>query len=140
MAFGWRPTDIVGAPIPMYFNYESPHLPINPETKSERPIYYIGKRYNDSLLMHKSFANKAQSGIDELPSYHFKFPPKQNVIDALNLSNKMQRKYNEADSGQLFIGNNPILTEPTLEDAARKFKQKEQFKYPEVSELEPQSQ
>jgi hypothetical protein len=33
MAFGWRPTDILGAPIPMYFNYESPLISINPETK-----------------------------------------------------------------------------------------------------------
>jgi len=40
--------------------------------------------------MHKSFANKTKaSGIDEMPSYHFKFPPKQSVIDALNYSNKI---------------------------------------------------
>ena len=77
MAFGWRPSDIVGAPIPMYFNYEQPALPINPDTKMSRPIYYIGKRYIDSLLMHKSFANKViATGHDNMPSYHFKFPPK----------------------------------------------------------------
>jgi hypothetical protein len=94
MAFGWRPTNIVGAPIPLYFNYEQAPLPINPDTKMERPIYYQGKRYVDSLLMHRNYANKVEAtGADErIPSYHFKFPPKQNVIDALNLSNKMQRR------------------------------------------------
>lgn len=40
MAFGWRPTNIVGAPIPMYFNYERAPLPVNPETKLEMPLYY----------------------------------------------------------------------------------------------------
>jgi hypothetical protein len=65
--------------------------------------------------MHKSFANKTKaSGIDDMPSYHFKLPPKQSVIDALNLSNKIQRKYNENSSDRLFIGNNPILTEANL--------------------------
>ena len=40
MAFGWRPTNIVGAPIPMYFNYEQAPLPVNSDTKLERPLYY----------------------------------------------------------------------------------------------------
>ena len=40
MACGWRPANIVGAPIPLYFNHEKVIIPINPETKIERPIYY----------------------------------------------------------------------------------------------------
>ena len=29
MAFGWRPEDIHGAPIPMYFDYEQNDLPVS---------------------------------------------------------------------------------------------------------------
>ena len=84
MIFGWKPEDIHGAPIPMNFDYESGNLPIDATSGFEFPIYYIGKRYNDSLGMHRQFANrKKMLGSDEVPSYHFKFPPHQNVIDAL---------------------------------------------------------
>ena len=53
MIFGWKPEDIHGAPIPMNFDYESGNLPIDATSGFEFPIYYIGKRYNDSLGMHR---------------------------------------------------------------------------------------
>ena len=84
MAFGWRPEDIHGAPIPMYFDYEQNELPTNTETGCDYPIYYLGNRFSDSLDMHQRFANKVKMlGPDEISSYHFKFPPNQNVIDAM---------------------------------------------------------
>ena len=71
--------------------------------------------------MHKAFANlkQATSFSDlEIPSYNFRFPPKQNIIDALNLSNKMQRKSGGHGSGkQLFVGLNPLLE---IDPAARR--------------------
>ena len=85
MVFGWQPNDIHGAPIPLRFDFEANEVPINPATQNEYPIYYLGKRYSDSLSMHRQFANKSKMlGPDEIPSYHFKFPPHQNVIDALD--------------------------------------------------------
>ena len=53
MVFGWQPNDIHGAPIPLRFDFEGVELPINPNTQDEYPIYYIGKRYADSLTMHR---------------------------------------------------------------------------------------
>ena len=76
MAFGWRPEDIHGAPIPMYFDYECNDLPVNVETGWDFPVYFIGNRFSDSLHMHHRFANKPKMmGPDDIPSYHFKFPP-----------------------------------------------------------------
>jgi hypothetical protein len=73
--------------------------------------------------MHKSFSNRTVATSDDnIASYQFKFPPKQNVIDALTLSNKLQRKANNMGSGsQLFVGTNPLLLETTVEAAAWKF-------------------
>ena len=53
MVFGWQPNDIHGAPIPLRFDFDVVELPINPNTQDEYPIYYIGKRYTDSLTMHR---------------------------------------------------------------------------------------
>ena len=76
MAFGWRPEDIHGAPIPMYFDYEQNDLPVRHDTGAYFPIYYIGGRFSDSLDMHFRFSNKQKMlGPDEIPSYVFKFPP-----------------------------------------------------------------
>jgi hypothetical protein len=84
MCCSWRPEDIHGAPIPMHFDYEQNDIPTYSETGAEYPIYYIGNRFTDSLDMHNRFANKAKMlGPDEIPSYRFKFPPNQNVIDAI---------------------------------------------------------
>jgi len=58
MAEGWRPTNVVGAPIPMYFSYELAPFPTNPDNGKNRPIYYQGKRYVDSLRMHHNYANR----------------------------------------------------------------------------------
>ena len=53
MIFGWKPEDIHGAPIPMHFDYETNSLPVDTKTGFEFPVYYIGKRYSDSLDMHR---------------------------------------------------------------------------------------
>ena len=49
MAFGWKPENVQAAPIPMYFDYETFELPINPLTKLDYPIYFSGERFLDSL-------------------------------------------------------------------------------------------
>lgn len=79
MAFGkWKPKEnIIGAPIPLYFDYETFDFPFNPLTKEEYEPLYYGPRIKDSLEMHKKFANQTPE------SYTFKFPPSSNVIDAL---------------------------------------------------------
>ena len=61
--------------------------------KLEIPAYYIGKRFKDSLEMHNQFANKQwMLGKDQkFPSYHYKFPPFQNVVDALDFVEKKKR-------------------------------------------------
>ena len=48
---------VKGAPIPLYFDYESYDLPINPVTEEEFPVTYYGYRFRDSLEMHKEFSN-----------------------------------------------------------------------------------
>ena len=53
MIFGWKPEDIHGAPIPMHFDYETNGLPVDSKTGYGFPVYYIGKRYSDSLGMHR---------------------------------------------------------------------------------------
>ena len=118
MVFGWKPDDIHGAPIPMHFDFETNELPINMQTQNEFPIYYIGKRYNDSLLMHRQFANKKKMlGPDEIPSYHFKFPPHQNVIDAIGDSQKKGSRSNVGGPTKQFSGMNPLLLENQIADA-----------------------
>ena len=82
--FRWKPADISGAPIPTYFDHEKNEIPINPYTLTEYPIYFIGRRFVDSLDMHKQFANLPKMlGPEEHSSYHFKFPPHQCVLDAM---------------------------------------------------------
>ena len=49
---------------------------MNPESGVDLPIYYLSNRFSDSLDMHNRFSNKLKMlGPDEIPSYHFKFPP-----------------------------------------------------------------
>lgn len=85
MMFGWKPKLVVsGAPIPLYYNYETFEIP--PDAMSKQPprlhpptsppssfyhaeIYYYGFRPADSLIMHREFARP------ELGGYLFKFPP-----------------------------------------------------------------
>ena len=59
---------IKGAPIPLYFDYESIDLPIDPATQQEYQVTYYGQRFRDSIEMHKTFSNHSNS-------YKFKFPP-----------------------------------------------------------------
>ena len=92
----WRPVDISGAPIPTYFDYEKNELPVNPTTRQEYPIYYLGRRFQDSLDMHKQFANKPKMlGPEEIPGYNFKFPPHQCVLDAMSEIQRQQQRKKE---------------------------------------------
>ena len=72
--------NITGAPIPLYFDYETFDLPINHLTNEEFDVTYYGNRFKDSLEMHKGYANIVSS---DLSSYKFKFPPNMNVIEAM---------------------------------------------------------
>jgi len=123
MVLGGRPDDVRGAPIPMYYDFETFDIPVNPDTKTEYPPYYIGPRYGDSLEMHRQFANKTKAvGPDECPSYHFKFPPNQNVIDAIehNLS-RAKRAFQKTkfNAHRYFVGMNPLLVEESVDSAIR---------------------
>ena len=78
----------------MYFDYEQNDLPVVPETGYDYPIYYIGNRFNDSLDMHHRFANKQKMlGPDQIPSYHFKFPPNQNIMDAMSQPSTVKSRF-----------------------------------------------
>ena len=57
-----------GAPIPLYFDYETYDTPVDPITLEEYEITYYGHRFRDSLEMHKCFSNHDQR-------YKFRFPP-----------------------------------------------------------------
>ena len=119
MAFGWRPEDIHGAPIPMHFDYEQNDLPVSAETGNNLPIYYLGSRFTDSIDMHRRFANKTKMlGPDEIPSYSFKFPPNQNVIDAMGHQSSQKAK-DMANNGvtKMFTGVSPLLTEASVDQA-----------------------
>jgi hypothetical protein len=61
--------------------------------------------------MHKTYANQKQATSDpDIAAYNFRFPLKQNVIDALTLSNKLQRRAGGFGTGsQPFVGLNPLL-------------------------------
>jgi len=108
MLFGWKPdiSNIHGAPIPLYFDYEDMEVPINPQTDEEYPVTYYGPRFRDSLEMHKAFANKTLTlpNGDELQTYRFKFPPNMNVIEAC-----MPPKKKLED--RPFLGMNPAIKE-----------------------------
>ncbi len=75
----WKPdiSNVHGAPIPLYFDYESfdDCMPVNPQTQEEYPVAYLGPRFRDSIDLHKAYANK-NSG------YRFKFPTNMNLIEA----------------------------------------------------------
>ena len=56
-------------------------------------------------------------GPDEIPSYHFKFPPHQNVIDAIGDSQKKGAKSGIGGPTKQFSGMNPLLLESQIADA-----------------------
>ena len=58
MVFGWRPDNVKGAPIPMFYDFEHFELPqiVRDTVKIEIPAYYMGRRYKDSLEMHKELS------------------------------------------------------------------------------------
>ena len=120
MAFGWRPGDIQGAPIPLHFDYEQNELPKRHDTGSDFPVYFLGNRFNDSLDMHHRFANKTKMlGPDEIPSYSFKFPPNQSVIDAIGQGNTLKAKLlsQALPVTKMFTGMSPLLTEASVDQA-----------------------
>ena len=102
----------------MRYDYEQNEVPMNPETGADFPIYFLGSRFNDSLGMHHRFAHRLKMlGPDEIPSYHFKFPPNQNVIDALGQKDLDKNKGTQPSVTKMFTGVNPLLTEATVEQA-----------------------
>lgn len=59
MKHGWRPKfkNAPRAPIPLYYEFDSFSIPIDPETKKPYEPIYLGPRYKNSLIVHKKFAN-----------------------------------------------------------------------------------
>lgn len=93
MAFGWRPEDVHGAPIPLYYDFETFDPPYSPIFGTEFAPYYIGYRFNNSLEMHKQFANKLKAtGPESFPAYHFKFPPNENLLEAFTHGIKQNKR------------------------------------------------
>ena len=89
MKFGWRPQEkeVSGAPIPLHYDFEPFHIPINPLTNRPYQVLYLGHRMQTSIDVHKKFANIESLSLDECPdprpknrtsdpypSYVFKFP------------------------------------------------------------------
>jgi cytosolic carboxypeptidase protein 2/3 len=106
MMYGWKPdiSNIHGAPIPLYFDYEDMEVPINPQTDEEYPVTYYGPRFRDTLEMHKAFANKTIQELlhGEIQTYKFKFPPNMNVIEACLPPKKKTEE-------RPFVGMNPEI-------------------------------
>lgn len=88
--------NIHGAPIPLYFDYETFDVVTNPATNEEYDVNYYGCRFKDTLEMHKAYANFSTE------SYKFKFPPNMNVIEAMQLGQRRKR-----EDPRPFIGINP---------------------------------
>ena len=128
MRFGWKPKEtILGAPIPLYYDYETFDIPINVNTKEEFLVNYLGPRISNSIDMHKAFSNindsekinKQIHGIIPLQqSYQFKFPPNQNLIDAITQNQKSRKRAIQAQEGNgKFQGMNPVLMSGQPENA-----------------------
>ena len=89
MQFGWKPVDTInGAPIPLYYDYETFNVPENPFTKEELTVSYYGPRFNNSMQVHKAFSNKTfdkevESECWNRKSYDFKMPTNSNVLEAI---------------------------------------------------------
>jgi len=82
MKLGWKPiTDVTGAPIPLYYDYEIFDLPVNPLTGELYEQVYMGPRYRHSIAIHKAFANRLLPNNKE--SYSFKEPPNMSFINQI---------------------------------------------------------
>ena len=105
MVFGWRPDNVQGAPIP--FHYDSVNLEVcrNPATKQPYPVYFFGKRYVHSVSMHRAYANlpKASGPPTEQASYPMKFPPQENIVEAICQKSRFSQDLRP------FTGQNPNL-------------------------------
>ena len=50
MKLGWRPQiEVTGAPIPLYYDFETFSMPVNPITLKEQEPLYLGPRFKHSL-------------------------------------------------------------------------------------------
>jgi len=98
MGFGWKPVDTVnGAPIPLYYDYETFEVPENMSTKEPLIVNYYGPRFNNSMQVHKAFANQVLSKEVEFDSwnrksYEYKIPQNRNVLEAIEQGQKMQKR------------------------------------------------
>jgi|LauGreDrversion4_2_1035121.scaffolds.fasta_scaffold171162_2 hypothetical protein len=82
MRLGWKPvTDVSGAPIPLYYDYETFDMPVNHLTGEPYEQIYMGPRYRHSISMHKAFANRLLPNGKE--SYVFKEPPNMSLINQI---------------------------------------------------------
>lgn len=66
MAFGWRPANLKGGPIPLYFNRCDLPGPVSPSTHEEFRVLYHGLRPRDTLIMHQALAK----GGYAVPTYN----------------------------------------------------------------------
>ena len=99
---GWRPQiEVTGAPIPLYYDFEGFHMPVNPATGKEFVPLYYGPRFKHSLEMHKHFANKTL--LDGLPSYVFKEPPNMALIK------QIIKQTHAPEPAREFTGMNPAV-------------------------------
>lgn len=99
MKMGWRPKNpYSGAPIPLYYEYES--FAVNrggqdKDFKPKEPIY-LGPRVQNSLQIHKLFAKRELR--DGTHAYTFKFPPRPPQIARKRI-----------EEPRPFTGMNPVL-------------------------------
>lgn len=54
MAFGWRPSNLKGSPIPLYFNRCDFPLPVSSLSHENFPALYNGLRPRDTLILHQA--------------------------------------------------------------------------------------
>ena len=112
MQFGWKPKETVnGAPIPLFYDYEEFEVPIDPATKQKYKVSYYGPRIENSIEMHKRYAN--------CNSYPFTFPPNQNVIDAITQNQKLRKRslLHQERQKDRFIGMNPDMEHKLIVDS-----------------------
>ena len=76
MMFGWRPDiePISGAPIPLYYEYETFEAPTELPSGLMKTIFY-GKRYSDTHKLHYAFSDKRPCEAIPSVGYNFTFPP-----------------------------------------------------------------
>ena len=71
--------------------------PVSTGTKEPLIVNYYGPRFNNSMQVHKAFANKVLSKEGEFDSwnrksYEYKMPQNRNVLEAIEQGQKMQKR------------------------------------------------